>query len=374
MSHEIRTPLNCIVGFLEVIKNEKDKNKINEYVDIIENESNKLMELINQLLDLSRIEAGKLEIKNLRFNIIEAVLAIHSTFSRRAMQHGLDFETHISKDVPAFVIGDSLRLRQVIINLVGNAIKFTNEGMISMRVSIQKETDTEKYLYFEITDTGIGITRENQKVIFNPFVQVEDSLTRKFSGSGLGTAISKQLVTMMGGDIGVESQVGKGSTFWFTIQCKKCTQEPEKVTFTRAKKLTENQEQTLQRSTILLVDDYPINRKAAGIHLKSLGCKIDYAENGRIAVEMFSKAHYDLILMDIQMPEMDGLEAAGRIRALPGGREIPIIAMTAIAYDDDIKLFKENNMDDVITKPFTKHDFRKTVVYWLIYRKKNGEE
>ncbi|MGD9202830.1 MAG: ATP-binding protein, partial [Chitinispirillia bacterium] len=370
ISHEIRTPLTGILGFTDAIKNEADISKIKQYATTIENESNKLIELINQLLDFSKIDSGKLEIQNTRFNLHDTLKMINDAYRQHSVIKKLHYTSNISNDVPTYVQGDSLRLRQILVNLIGNAMKFTNTGSVSINVSIDKETVKELFLHFKISDSGIGIPKEKLTTIFDPFVQVENSNTRKFGGSGLGTAISKQLVTIMGGKIGVESTLNKGSTFWFTIKCNKCTQEKDSSTTQEIEDLSAEQKRILEQSSILIADDYPTNRQVVKFHLEKLKCSIDFAENGRIAVNMFKQHKYDLILMDIQMPELDGLLATSEIRELPGGDKIPVIAMTAIAYEDDIQSFKEKNIDDIITKPFNKNKIREIITYWLLNKKR----
>ena len=275
----------------------------------------------------------------------------------------------ISEDIPKTLIGDKLRLGQIIFNLVGNAIKFTKKGGISISVVIKKVTKIKIILYFEINDTGIGISKENQKSIFDPFTQVEDSMTKNFSGTGLGTAISKQLVNLMRGNIGLTGEVSKGSTFWFTAEFKKSTQKDEREETNKEIILSKTENQTIKKAKILLAEDYPLNRKVATIHLNKLGCKIDHAENGKIAVEMFINGNYDLILMDIQMPELNGMDAVKKIRNMKNGKNIPIIAITANAYEEDIRIYKENGFNDTVTKPFSKKGLNKAVIKWILHKK-----
>lgn len=364
ISHEIRTPLNCIIGFAEIIKNTAHVEERQRYLNLIIDESEKMLELINQLLDISKIETGKLQLVHEPFNIREVLESITSAYSTLAHNKGLAYYLHVAEDIPETFIGDALRLRQILINLIGNAIKFTFKGHVSTRVILAEQTDTDITLRFEIEDTGIGIPADKQRSIFDPFVQAEDTTTRKFGGTGLGTTIAKELVELMDGQIGVDSTPGKGSIFWFTARFQKTSHETAiPPAFQYNEKL-----QTLPAfhdAHILLVEDYPTNREVALMHLKNLGCIVHTAENGKIAVEKFRENPVDLILMDVQMPEMNGYQATQLIRKLPGGKSVPIIGMTANAFNSDLSNCLKAGMDDVITKPFRKKLFLEKVVYWL---------
>ena len=258
-----------------------------------------------------------------------------------------------------------MRLQQILINLISNAIKFTSAGKVSTSIEIFDETATGISLMFKITDTGIGIPKEKQAIIFDAFVQAEDSTTRKFGGTGLGTAISKELVRLMGGEIGVESEEGRGSTFWFAVAFEKQYEGGQLMKQEIAAYMEPIQSMNFTDATILLVEDYLVNREVAAAHLKKLGCNIVVAENGKIAVEMFRELPIDLILMDVQMPEMDGYEATRIIRSDPRGATLPILGMTANAFEADIQKCLVYGMNDVITKPFRKAFFLQKVALWL---------
>ncbi|HOP74751.1 MAG TPA: ATP-binding protein [Bacillota bacterium] len=365
ISHEIRTPLNCIIGFAEIMKNTIHIEERQRYLNLIVDESEKMLELINQLLDISKIETGKLRLVNEPFNLREVMESITSAYSTLAHNKGLTYRVHIAEDIPETLMGDALRLRQILINLIGNAIKFTFKGHISTDVKMVSHTDTEITLRFEIEDTGIGIPADKQQLIFEPFVQAEDTTTRKFGGTGLGTSISKELVELMHGQIGVNSHPGIGSTFWFTARFEKTSSSASPASFLFNEPL-ENIP-LIPNAQILLVEDYPTNREVALAHLKNLGCSVHIAENGKIAVEKFRKNPVDLILMDVQMPEMDGYQATQLIRTLPGGQSVPIIGMTANAFDSDLSNCFKFGMNDVITKPFRKKLFLEKVVDWLSF-------
>ena len=365
MSHEIRTPLNCILGFAEVAASIKKPEEVRYYLDLIMEESKKLLELINQLLDISKIEAGKFKIQNETFDFFGLMESITSTFVANAKNKGLGFQLELAKDIPRFLNGDALRLRQILVNLLGNAIKFTHEGGINVRTVVKQEDTSEVILYFEIQDTGIGIPADRQGEIFDTFVQAESSTNRKYGGTGLGTSIAKQLVHLMGGEIGLVSEEGVGSTFWFTVVVGKTIPVQESSTKSN---LTPLEIPTLKRRfSILLVEDYPPNQKVVLAYLAGYDFEVTIAENGRQAVEKFRLQKFDIILMDIQMPEMDGFEATGLIRKRPGGAEVPIIAMTANAFEADVQKCFETGMNDVITKPFRKNMLLEKITYWAVH-------
>lgn len=362
MSHEMRTPLNCILGFAEVAANLKNPKEIRYYLDLIMGESQKLLELINQLLDLSKIEAGKFKIQNEPFDLLNLMESITSTFAANAKNKGLSFQMELAKDIPQFLNGDALRLRQILVNLIGNAVKFTHEGGINVRAAVKQENAFKVTLYFEIRDTGIGIPADRQRKIFDAFVQAESSTTRKYGGTGLGTSIAKELVHLMGGEIGLVSEEGVGSTFWFTVVMDKIA--PDHSLTTSSNLVSVEIPALERRLSILLVEDYPPNQKVVLAYLAGGDFEITIAENGRQALEKFRVQKFDIILMDIQMPEMDGFEATRMIRKEPGGTEVPIIAMTANAFEDDVRKCLESGMNDVVTKPFRKNTLLEKIIYW----------
>jgi signal transduction histidine kinase/FixJ family two-component response regulator len=366
MSHEIRTPLNCIIGFAEILDNTQDLDQKKNYTHLIIDESEKLIDLINQILDLSKIEFGKLTLHNEPFDLIHLLEALTSTYSTTAQNKGLSYYCEVDPTIPQTLMGDALRLRQILVNLVGNAIKFTKDGGIKISVQKLNESANQLTLIFKISDTGIGIPKERQPSIFDIFVQSEDSTTRNYGGTGLGTSIAKQLVELMHGDIGVESEVNKGSTFWFTASFQTLPINHHQITDAIENKLnTLPISESYKHFRILLAEDYPTNRKLALTHLRQIGCTIDIAENGLKALEKFKERPYDLILMDVQMPEMDGIEATKEIRKLPNGNSVYIIGLTANAFESDVIQYMQAGMDDIITKPFRKTSFLNKVLYWL---------
>lgn len=348
MSHEIRTPMNSIIGFLELaIEDDSMGRETRRHLQIAYNSATFLLQLISDILDVSKIESGKLELENHPFDLTSLLGEIRDLMEIKAREKHLKLELDKPNTLAPAYIGDPYRLRQILLNLIGNAIKFTHEGKVRLEVkSLSNDT-----FYFAIIDTGIGIAEDKIAQILEPFTQVDASITRQFGGTGLGTTISSELVHMMGGDLKIRSQLHQGSTFYFSIELKSAQEA----------KLLHNTDTTMQQQVasmrILLVDDVPENITLARIRLEKVGHIIDTATDGHKAVQLCRNTNYDLILMDIQMPELDGYGATKAIRGLNEYYlSSPIIAMTANAMVDEINEAKQAGMDDVVTKPI---DFRK---------------
>lgn len=370
MSHELRTPMNAIMGMTAMALRKASDPRLVDQLTKVDRASRQLLEIINDLLDISKIEAERLTVECIRFNFADVLEKLMRVVEPKAKEKGLRLLVEVPPEVNRLaLLGDPQRLAQVLLNFVGNAIKFTATGSVTLRISVLEDQPTEVLLHFEVMDTGIGISPEDQKRLFTAFEQVDASLARKYGGTGLGLAICKRLAQLMGGDIGVESTVGAGSTFWVTSRLAKATADAQNATASEPlwSRGAATQQLLLRcaGARILVAEDEPLSQEILKYLLEDAGLRVDVAGDGAIALAMARSKPYALILMDMRMPELDGIQATRAIRAESLNQSTPIVATTANAFDEDRQACLDAGMNGHIAKPIHPDVLLETVAGWL---------
>ena len=367
MSHEIRTPMNSIMGFSELALDGNVPAKTRDYLAKIQTNAEWLLQIINNILDISKIESGKMELEHIPFDMHELFSSCRTLIMPKAIEKCVQLHFYVEPSMGKMPLGDPTRLRQVLVNLLSNAVKFTNAGMVKLQAAINGKTDNTITMHFEVKDSGIGMTEDQIEKIFDPFTQAESGTTRKYGGTGLGLAITKSIIEMMGGKLSVESTPKVGSKFSFDLTFD-TVDVPENVKLIKTSALEEIEKPVFE-GEVLLCEDNTMNQQVICEHLSRIGLKTVVADNGKIGVDMIrgraksGEKQFDLVFMDMHMPVMDGLEASAKILELNTG--VPVVAMTANIMSNDIEIYRENGINDCVGKPFTSQELWRCLLKYL---------
>lgn len=380
MSHELRTPLNSIIGISRILyEDQKIDREHKEMIDITYRAASNLLDIVNDILDLSKVESGKMELESITFSLHEVLNNVLETILPLSSEKGLTFHSTVSEPMPAYLMGDPVRLGRVMMNLISNAVKYTEQGSVTVCVKSVAQQNDYVNLEFSVTDTGIGIPQEKLGLIFDKFIQSDSSITRRYGGSGLGLAITKEIVDLMGGEIGVESQVGRGSRFWFTVPFKTELTRPlfdrKAYRGSHKERLPPELRKNAESLHVLIAEDHLLNQSFMKKLLPHIGIMhFEIVENGQLVIEALDKSSYDLILMDCHMPLMGGYEATRRIREQEEGKKIPIIAMTADAMLGTRERCLRAGMDEYVSKPINSDELKHVLARWVNFPEESMAE
>lgn len=365
MSHEIRTPMNGIIAMNELLLETELTDEQKEYCDLVEQSAKTLLRIINDILDFSKIEARMMDFEEIPLDLPKLVEGVTKMIAASAREKPIDVVCSLNESIPNGLLGDPTRIQQVLLNYGNNAVKFTEHGSITFDAELLSENKNDLIIKFSVTDTGKGIAKEKISILFKPFSQADNSTTRKYGGTGLGLLICKQLSELMGGEVGVDSEAGKGSTFWFTVKLKKKTENADEVD--KKPGITSNGTASQKEINILVAEDNAINKVVTRRMLEDEGYILHFVENGIDVLEAVKKIEFDLILMDLHMPGMDGFEATEEIREYEKktGMHTPIIALTASSLSNDKDKCMQSGMDDFLIKPIQKEKLMKVLGQWV---------